>query len=315
MTGNLSMMVKFRDLQVAEDFSKMAELGYLDKEFTMYGTAYWQDNQRWYMVSSKQEQLYDFISSDRAKDKWATPIMSMTKICPVPAGSEEDIALTVKTNLANQLQETFPITFFSALENLFQNKANNSAESLLRKVQESIEGVFIEEKLQLFEGLVWRAYDRMVLTQESYKRFCSWLAKMRREMEDDVVIKDVFKRTLYGIAYEEQGTIKFYSNANKSSIYTKCDNLLKKGFLVTPIFVKSYWFNYKYTLDDVRADFKQHLMGIYDKNYIAILKAIHQLPHSVPIAQYTAIKESLRGQDATNQLEVLTFFEKKWGLN
>lgn len=63
MTGNMQMMMKFRDLQVAEDFSKMAELGYLDKEFTMYGAAFGEDGRRRYIVTGDLDKLYDFDSA------------------------------------------------------------------------------------------------------------------------------------------------------------------------------------------------------------------------------------------------------------
>ena len=48
MTGNLNMMMKFRDLQVAEDVGKKAELGWFDVEFTMYGCAYLNDGKMYY---------------------------------------------------------------------------------------------------------------------------------------------------------------------------------------------------------------------------------------------------------------------------
>lgn len=40
MTGNLDMMMKFRDLRVAEAIGKKAALGWFDVEFTVYGCAY-----------------------------------------------------------------------------------------------------------------------------------------------------------------------------------------------------------------------------------------------------------------------------------
>ena len=45
-------MNAFRDVQLAEDFKKMAELGYLDQEYTVYGIVYWKDGIRNYMISS-----------------------------------------------------------------------------------------------------------------------------------------------------------------------------------------------------------------------------------------------------------------------
>ena len=40
MTVDLNMMLDLRDLQVAMDVAKRAELGWFDVEFTMYGTCF-----------------------------------------------------------------------------------------------------------------------------------------------------------------------------------------------------------------------------------------------------------------------------------
>ena len=51
---DLRRMTAFRDVQLAEDFKKMAELGYLDHEFTVHGIVYWQNGTRNYVISSDE---------------------------------------------------------------------------------------------------------------------------------------------------------------------------------------------------------------------------------------------------------------------
>ena len=50
---DLRRMTAFRDVQLAEDFKKMAELGYLDHEVTVQGIVYWQNGTRNYVISSE----------------------------------------------------------------------------------------------------------------------------------------------------------------------------------------------------------------------------------------------------------------------
>ena len=46
MTVDLDSMMDMRDVQVALDVAKRAEMGWFDVEFTMYGCAYWDKGKR-----------------------------------------------------------------------------------------------------------------------------------------------------------------------------------------------------------------------------------------------------------------------------
>ena len=56
-------MSAFRDVQIAMDFQKMAENGYLDEEFTMYGCVYLENNERQYMIISEEGDIVKFIQN------------------------------------------------------------------------------------------------------------------------------------------------------------------------------------------------------------------------------------------------------------
>ena len=62
MTGNLSAMMHMHDLRVAEDIGKMAELGWFDVEFTMYGCAYMFEGKMCYKISSEAKDIYDYMA-------------------------------------------------------------------------------------------------------------------------------------------------------------------------------------------------------------------------------------------------------------
>ena len=59
---NVKMMNAFRDVQIAMDFHKMAENGYLDEEFTMYGCVFLEKNQRQYLISNEEKEIVLNIS-------------------------------------------------------------------------------------------------------------------------------------------------------------------------------------------------------------------------------------------------------------
>ncbi len=273
MTGNMQMMMKFRDLQVAEDFSKMAELGYLDKEFTMYGAAFEEGEERRYIITSEASKLYDFSQSLAEKQVYLSPVLTLTKVCPVPSGCDDDIARSVKIGLAKNLAAIYSKHFFASVRALSDAAvATDEAEELLSALQARLDGCFVEERLQLFEGLARYAFTRRILTEATYRRYQAWLRLTRREMEDDVVVKDLFERTFYGYAQWQDGqSVRYITNANKGSIYLKWRTAQLEGQTVTPIFTKSYGYNYTYTINDARDAFKKDLRQILDGAYLELV--------------------------------------------
>lgn len=67
MTVDLNMMLDLRDLQVAMDVAKRAEMGWFDVEFTMYGTCFERCGKRYFRVSADAARIYDFIETSAQK--------------------------------------------------------------------------------------------------------------------------------------------------------------------------------------------------------------------------------------------------------
>lgn len=86
MTGNLQLLAKMHDKVVAEEVGKMAELGYFDVEFTMYGCAYLEDGKRYYKVSPDAADIYRFIERANLRKILPSNVLQYTKKCAVPAG-------------------------------------------------------------------------------------------------------------------------------------------------------------------------------------------------------------------------------------
>lgn len=194
-------MAGLRDLVCAQSVGEMSKMGRFNKDFIMYGCAYEEQGEVHYMISSVATNIHDFIDNSVQQGLYPTPIMTITKTCPVPAGTEEDIALSVKVDLAKQLKKAYPKEFFELLKVFTKAPANDGALAILAPIQTMLEGQFVEDKLKLFENLVHLAYQGKVLSQASYQQFQVWLKDMRVQMVDDVVVKESFERTFYGFAY------------------------------------------------------------------------------------------------------------------
>lgn len=298
MTGNLNMMMKFRDMQVAEDIGKKAALGWFDVEFTMYGCVYLKNGQRAYRISPQSEDIYGFIEESAREDIFPSNVLSLTRKCAVPTGMKEEIALTVKKELAKRLQRIYPAEFLQLLAQTAEACRSNMASMVLWSEAEALEGLFEEEELQHFERLIHYCYSCRKLAKEDYGRLLAWLKEERASMTDDFVSKDIFEKTLYGLAYEEEGTIRYLSNAHSGHIYESLHELEGEGRIVTPILAQTYWYNYAYSLAEVKADFKAKLKQVYSQT---------------DLARFKALREGLSPVDKETFAETLRFVREKWG--
>ncbi len=314
MTGNLSAMMHMHDLRVAEDIGKMAELGWFDVEFTMYGCAYMFEGKMRYKISSEAKDIYDYIEHGAKQGVYPSNVLSLTEKCPVPAGMKELIAQDVKKDLGRKLREVYPQAFFEELYALAQAVTTNSAAALLWAEAEALEGVFEEEKLKYFEELVDYAYSCRKLEQTEYAALLQWIASERRDMEDDFVSKDIFEKTLYGIAYAGEAGIEYMTNAQKEYVYEKMHELEQAGSFTTPLFSKTYWYNYVYRLVDVNRDFKKKIRQELDEPYINKIMAIRTGECALTKEAYASFAEAIRKKYGDKPYKTLLRYGYRWGV-
>lgn len=314
MTGNLDMMVKFRDLQVAEAVGKKAALGWFDMEFTMYGCAYLDPTlgKMCYRVSERAEDIYDFAENSCHKGIYASNVVHMTKKYPVPSGMKNLIAQDVKKMLARELQKMYPRALFTVLDELAQGCVTDAAVALLDPQMEYLEGVFEEDRLDDFLTLVNYFHSHQTLTDQSYGRYLRWYKEEMQNLQDNIVSKDVFEATMYGMGYEENGIMRYMANANQGKIYSKVQALEQKGDFVGPILAKRYWYNYEYRLPDVISDFKKRLRETYPPALLQNIKAIVDKGGENENAR--ALAEKARGEWGEYSLETIERYIHRWGL-
>lgn len=280
----------FRDFKVAEDVGKMMELRRFEVEFEVFGTVYWQNGERHYLVSKNENTLYRQMQPLALEDSYPLAMQTWHESTLVPAGWDEEIEQSVKVHFCKILRARFPETFWKNINIVTSNIVDDSATKILDPLQEQLDGLFQDDLLQLFEGILTRVYLRKNLTKRSYNMYQAWLKEVRQEMIDDVAIKDLFSRDLYGFAYQnESGHIQYYLNASQRLMFEKQEKQLKLGHLVSPVFHKKFWYNYDYRLDQVRSDFKILLQKLYNESYFGLLRQIDLLDVAVNCEAYHSI--------------------------
>ena len=314
MTGNLSAMLHMHDLRVAEDIGNMAELGWFDVEFTMYGCAYLLEGKMFYRVSSEAEDIYDFIEKGAQLGIYPSNVLSLTEKYPVPAGMKELIAQEVKRDLGKKLREVYPQAFFEELYTLAEAAGTNSAAGLLWAEVDQLEGVFEEEKLKALAELIAYAYSCRKLAAADYRELLEWIAAQRKDMEDDFISKDIFEKTLYGVAYRGDTGLEYLINAQKGCVYEKMYALEQAGRLTTPLFSKTYWYNYVYRLGDVNRDFKKKIKQELNEDYMRKIQQIRAGQSAVSAKACTAAIQKIGQRFGAEPYKTVLRYGRRWGL-
>lgn len=312
MTGNLQMLMQLHDERVAEDVREMAELGYFDTEFTMYGCAYLECGKRYYKVSPEAADIYQFIEHANLHNVFPSNVCQYTKSCAVPAGMKEVIAQDVKVELAKQLSDLFPRDFFVMLQQLAEQVTTDGANEFLLEKRDALEGLFDIEQLRRFEDFLNYMYSCRRITPEEYSGFHSWLKEERKSMMENFETKDIFEKTMYGAMYFDGGRKQYIENARLEYVYEKVYAFEQQGGVVTPVFAKTFWYNYRYRLADVIQDFKKMLHSTFNEEYLNKLEKIRRTD-SFDVLFKENVKK-VRDCYGEKAVETLLRYGNRWGI-
>lgn len=300
---------KDANLVAAQTAGAMVEMGCFAQEFTVYGTAFYEEGKRRYMVSSDEAKIADFVQSAAHAGVFPTPLSQLTMSVVVPAGCAEEVGRAVKKRLARELAELYPLGYFQLAAALMDTAPNDRAESDLWALRQSLEGVFDEEQLQLFEGLLDLAYHKKNVTELTYRELRRWLERTRGEMADDSRQKDRFSKTFYGFVYfKPDGSRAQDINVCREVIYQHRQAWQHQQVIMTPVFSKTYWYGYDCTVQELRAQFAAHLAAVFDERYLSLWQRLRAMPSAISREAFGRARDQARavyGRPAQQALEAI----------
>ena len=314
MTIDLNMMIDLRDMQVALDVAQRAELGWFDIEFTMYGCAYWKDGKRYYQLSAYNEKIYDFQSNSAQNGVLSSELCTLTRKYPVPTGMREYIALEVKKELAQEMARKFPADFFRCLEEWAIAATEDTAMPFLQQQWQEVSCTFDLEKLRLFKEMVEYAYLNRKLSADSYRKMQELIHDEQKSMEENFIAKDIFEKTFYGIVYMNKNGLKYAINARSGNIYQKKAELELQGIFTSPVFSKTYYYNYDLRLPDVHKFFERDLKQYMTAAHLERLKEIYTHNEKVSKEQFNGYKQETAEKYGEAATETLCHYGYRWGI-
>ena len=258
----LGARVKFRDIQVAEDVGKRAELGWLDVEFIMYGSAFYEkkEDQMYYIVSSQAKDVYAFLKKSNLQDIYPSIVDKLTLKCPVPLGTKEWIAEEIKKELANQLRDMYPKEVFQILYHY--DRKNNIAAKKLWDIADKIEGLFHKEQLNIFQIMIEYAYEHHLLSLEELDKLMEWLRKEKMNSCDISRLREKDLKIMYGMILQKQDASEVVVvDAKIENVAQKMIEVEQKGYIVSPIFERAFELDHMSTPTKLRKIFQQELQS------------------------------------------------------
>ena len=300
------------NVQAAQIAGAMAEMGRYAQEFTVFGSTFWRNGQRFYLVSSEADKIVEAKLQESA-GMFSTPVDCWTISLLVPSGCEDEVGRTVRQLAAKKMAANYPPAYFELAEKLADTVPNALAEPLLYQWQEELEGLFAQEQLTLFAGALDLAWQRGNVTAAARQKFDQWLK--RQEMAGDGVQQDRFKQIFYGGAYQkDDGQWAYFANAIKNAAYRRLALCQEQGQLTSTLLAQCCWYNYDYPLRQARMDFLAHLQQIFDEAYQKRLQALMKLAPSRNPAVFAQALSAAAQELPQPALRALRCLGRQWGV-
>lgn len=302
-----------RDIECGVNFNKLLELGCFDREFIVCGYAYMKNNEIYYLIDSNEEELYQKRNAEIFHEIYPTAIMKTIKRCVVPSGMKDIIVQKSKLELAKELQKQYNHIYFEAVAEMSKESASNEAYKDLKALQDEIDGHFCDEELQIFEGLCRIALESKTLQYITYRDFMSWLKKVRKQMEDDVIVKRRFQRTVSGFVYwRKNGQTGYCYDAQRSDVEEKRLQYNMQGMSTTSIYQKQYWFDDINDIPRIRKQFAKMLKQVFKEETIELFKMQKQYQSVIQDQKYQKLKQRVKENCTQQAYQMFLGYGYQW---
>lgn len=300
-----------RDVKCGEDVGRMAELGKFEKEFTVYGYACRKKNETYYRIGQYESVVSKMCDKHRIQGYLPTLVVSHTQRTGVPSGMEADIWQEEQWNLGFRLEKQYSDEFLDQLNQLGNYPPKNGTYDMLVQWKNNLEGRFQREQQKIFDAIVDNAYLAKQLEKNAYDELKNWSAYNWKQMEDDIIIKDIFERTLNGILYETSEGIKAEYDAQYEVIYRKRQHLILEGILVSPIYSKICWFRNFGDFSSVKQQFVDTLYTLM-MPAVDFIREMKKMQPFLPKEEFLSVYRNIQLNGTKEELESLRFYGHLW---
>lgn len=297
--------------------NKLLQIGYLEYETAIYGSAYYnKKGEISYYLSVKEDTMDKFLSSCYQRNIYPTPAKYFFKRYDLVNDTEEDIKTRFRLNTALSLKASYPPILFEALQALTANDSANSAFPLMQELTEQLDSCFDLNQLNLFYNLIEMLFRGRHLTKESYILLNQWLSKEHEKISVEPIASGDYRRTYSGFAYQKpNGAIKYFIDAFPYMAKEKHVHFISQGYIVTPILSVTYYADSFNNLQNKsRATFQAEMEKYVGEMYIKLMHLLRQLPPSVNNELYLSYYEKIESSGSKQALEAFLYYGYLWNI-
>lgn len=297
--------------------SKLLQIGYLEYETAVYGSAYYRDGEIHYYISAKEETMEKFQKHCYQNNIYPTPAKYFCKRYDLVEDTEEEIKQRFRLQTARSLRESYPRLFFEAINELTAGENTNVAFPIVQALTEQLDSCFDLNQLNLFGELLDMLFKGRLLTKESTILFKQWLDKEYEKISVEPIASGDYRRTYAGFAYKKpDGTMKYLIDAFPYMAKEKQMAFLAQGYVVTPMLSITYYADSFNNLHgSSKESFKQELEKYLGAMYIQLMELLRQLPSGVDQELYLAWLEKIKTTGSKAAEEAFLYYGHLWNIS
>ena len=296
--------------------SKLLQIGYLEYETAVYGSAYYKDGEIYYYISAKEDTMEKFQKTCYQSGISPTPAKYFFKRYDLIEETEEEIKRRFRLSAARSLRDSYPRQFFEAINDLTAPENSNAAFPIVQALTKQLDSCFDLNQLNIFGELIEQLFRGRLLTKESAFLFKQWLEKEYEKISVEPIASGDYRRTYCGFAYKKpDGTVKYLIDAFPYMAKEKHIAFLAKGYITTPLLTITYYADSFNNLYDSRDAFKKELEKYLGPMYLQLMALLRQLPAGVDEDRYLSYLETLKEAGSQLALESFLYYGHLWNVN
>lgn len=295
--------------------TKLLQIGYLEYETALYGSAYCSnDGEIYYYISAKESTMEKFLHYCYQNNIYPTPAQYFCKRYDLVSETEESIKARFRLKTAFDLRKTYPPLLFEALTMLTKNDCANSAFPIMKELSQQLESCFDLNQLSLFGNLTEMLFQGRLLSKESYLLLNQWLTKEQEKIAAEPIASGDYCRTYSGFAYQKaDGKIRYFIDAFPYMAREKQTAYIAQGYLVTPLLTITYYAdNFNNLQKTARATFQSEIEKYLNEMYLKLMTALRNLPAAVDARLYLTYFEQIKAAGNKKALEAYCYYGHLW---
>lgn len=302
-----------RDIQTAADINTMVALGAFPKEIVVYGTVYYQDGQRKYLLSCDSGKIISFLNEPDHRVWFPVAMERYMERLLIPEGAEDRVRKEVKLHMAQQLQQKYPEELFRVLAALQKKPGNAAMDGAMKGYRIQMEREFDIDRLKAFRELCVKAYLRKNLSEEVFRQLTEWGKERILRLESRIPPVKGKEKLFYGLASFQNGKLeKSYINANLKCLYEEQERLEKQGKEVTAWHQRKFYIEGQGSLEAYRKEMMTMLECAYDERYLELDEMLKRCPMVISLEEAESLRKMAANYGAAAE-NLAERYLKQWG--